>query len=73
MNTEIYQNFLKDVIDEISSKYQNNTFKEESDLQKGYNFAIYEVISLLIQQSEAFGLDKKEIGLDNIDAERDYL
>ncbi|MGF6148649.1 Uncharacterised protein [Kingella potus] len=73
MSAEIYKNFLNDVINEISNKYQNNTFEEDSDLQKGYDFAIYEVMSLLVEQSEAFGLNKEELGLGHLDAEKAYL
>lgn len=39
----------------------------------GYDFAIYEIISLLVQQSELDGIDKEEIGLQNINPERDFL
>lgn len=73
MNPETYKNFLKDLINEIYDKYQNNTFPKDSDLQKGYDFAIYEIMSLIIEQSEAFGVEKEEIGLEGIDAERDFL
>ncbi|QEY26137.1 hypothetical protein [Neisseria zalophi] len=73
MNSDVYKNFLKDVVFEIFNKYENDMFAADSDMQKGYNFAIYEIISLLIEQSEVFGLNKEKIGLKDIDAERDYL
>lgn len=44
-----------------------------SDYDKGRHFAFYEVISLMTQQASAFGIDQNEIGLGNIDAERDLL
>ena len=73
MDSETYENFLQDVVHEICSKYQNKIFETEPDMQKGYNFAIYEIMSLLIEQSETFRLDKEKIGLKGIDAERDFL
>ena len=44
-----------------------------SDYDKGRLFALYEVISLLVQQADAFGVDRVAIGLENVDAERDLL
>jgi len=44
-----------------------------SDYDKGRHFALYEVISLLVQQAEAFGVDRASIGLAGVDPERDLL
>jgi hypothetical protein len=44
-----------------------------SDYDKGRHFALYEVISLLAQQADAFGVDRKTIGLADVDPERDLL
>jgi hypothetical protein len=44
-----------------------------SDYDKGRHFALYEVISLLAQQADAFGIDRATIGLDDVDPERDLL
>lgn len=44
-----------------------------SDYDKGRHFALYEVMSLLIQQVEAFGIDRAAIGLEHVDPERDLL
>ena len=43
------------------------------DYDKGRHFALYEVVSLLIQQADAFGIDRVMVGLTNIDPERDLL
>lgn len=64
MNNELYKNFLTDFISELINK--ENGFEKNSDLYKGYNFAMYEVISLLLEQSSAFGIDENEVGLDKI-------
>jgi hypothetical protein len=44
-----------------------------SDYDKGRHFALYEVISLLVQQADAFGIDRTAIGLGRVDPERDLL
>lgn len=44
-----------------------------SEYDKGRHFALYEVISLLAQQADAFGIDRKSVGLADIDPERDLL
>lgn len=44
-----------------------------SDYDKGRHFALYEVISLLAQQADAFGIDRMAIGLAGVDPERDLL
>lgn len=44
-----------------------------SEYDKGRHFALYEVISLLIQQADAFGVERKAIGLAEVDPERDLL
>jgi hypothetical protein len=44
-----------------------------SDYDKGRHFALYEVISLLTQQVDAFGVDRASVGLEGVDPERDLL
>ena len=44
-----------------------------SDYDKGRHFALYEVISLFVQQADAFGVDRAAIGLERVDPERDLL
>jgi hypothetical protein len=43
-----------------------------SDYDRGRHFALYEVLSLLVQ-ADAFGVDRAAIGLDGVDPERDLL
>lgn len=47
--------------------------RSESDYDKGRHFALYEVLSLLSQQADAFGIDRTTIGLGGVDPERDLL
>lgn len=44
-----------------------------ADYDKGRHFALYEVLSLLIQQADAFGIDRATLGLEQVDPERDLL
>ena len=44
-----------------------------ADYDKGRHFALYEVLSLLVQQADAFGIDRSAIGLAHVDPERDLL
>lgn len=73
MSEDIYKNFLIDTIQEILEKKRSCNSHQLQDFDKGYNFALYEIISLLIEQSNNFGIDMAEIGLNDIDPERDYL
>jgi hypothetical protein len=44
-----------------------------ADYDKGRHFALYEVLSLLVQQADAFGIERVELGLARVDPERDLL
>ncbi|MEB6478671.1 hypothetical protein [Acinetobacter vivianii] len=72
-NEQAYKNFLVDIVSEILEKADEAKEVESSEFQKGYSYALYEIISLLIQQSESFNLNKEELGLNHIDPESDYL
>lgn len=43
------------------------------EFQSGYLMAYHAVISLLKQQGDAFGISQEELGLADIDPERDLL
>lgn len=51
--------------------------RAETDADRAYAIgrlmALHEVISLMRQQADAFGISYSEIGLDGIDPERDLL
>ena len=46
---------------------------EDRDYKLGFLMAYHEVISLLKQQAEAFGIDVRALCLDDIDSDRDLL
>ena len=73
MTTESYKNLLNDVISELLAKKISQNLAKIDEFSKGYNFAIYEIVSLLIEQSENFNIDKHEIGLKNINPETYFL
>jgi hypothetical protein len=41
--------------------------------ERGRQMGLYEAVSLLVQQSDAFGLDRDEVGLAGIDPDLDLL
>lgn len=71
MNDNLYKNFVTDLIYEIQNK--DNIFEKDTDLYKGYNFALYDILSLIKMQSEAFGINAQEISLNQINLEAKYL
>jgi hypothetical protein len=68
---------LADVVAELVSMAA--AAKEEAaamtgdDFAKGRLFALYEAISLIAQQADAFGIDRADVGLGGVDPERDLL
>ena len=73
MTAESYKNLLNDVISELLEKKISQNLAEIDDFSKGYNFALYEAMSLLIEQSANFNIDKNEIGLKNFNPETYFL
>lgn len=72
--TNKHSNYLLDIgslIKEKADEAKNSG--GDDDYEVGYRMALYEVISLMHQQAEAFNIDLKDINLDGIDPERDYL
>jgi hypothetical protein len=71
MDTE--KNYLHDLGQELVllAKRIESEFQAPKDqFQRGRCFAIYEVLSLMKQQAETFGLSEAQIGLQGIDIEK---
>src|SRR5262245_11000697 len=76
-----YKHFLRD-LDEIvktralEAKNERTTEQQGSpayDFQCGRLIAFNEIISILQQQAEGFGISLKELNLDDIDPDRDLV
>lgn len=65
--------YLADLGTIIKEKADEAKKNDDNEYEIGYRMALYEVISLMCQQAEVFDIDLKDIGLDGIDPERDYL
>lgn len=72
-NTNAYSYFTQDLIHHILDLAQSNQLAQPSPFNDGYNFALYDVMSLIISQAKVFQIDLAELGLANIQAERDTL
>jgi len=68
MNTE--KNYLYDLGHELvllAKRIESESLTPEDQFQRGRRFALYEVLSLMKQQAQSFGLSAKQIGLDEYD------
>ena len=75
MATESVRLMLTDVSRELleMAKAAKAAAHSGSDFDKGRHIAFYEVVSLLVQQADAFGIDRTAIGLELVDPERDLF
>ena len=75
----VFEGYLYDLIVLIKeealeakkSKYKSS--KADYDYNIGYLMGLHRVISMMKNQTIAFGIDEVEIGLADIDPERDLL
>lgn len=58
---------------EMARSSRADAAKTGSDYDKGRQFALYEVVSLIVDQAQSFGIDPSLLGLDGVDPERDLL
>ena len=76
MHMEPARLMLYDVSRELLERAKNakaDAAQSRADYDRGRQFAFYEVISLLTQQADAFGLDRASIGLEGVNADQDLL
>lgn len=45
----------------------------DKDVALGRLMAFHDVVSLLVQQADAFAIPRKDVGLDGVEPERDLL
>lgn len=71
-----YQNYLKDLVEilkERALKDKKRSKEKNGEYEKGRLMAYYEFISLLKQQADAFGIDLKDINLQDFDEFKELL
>ena len=64
-NLQTYQHFLFDLIPLIKENLQEVKQDKKDDYNKGKVFAYFDILSLIQIQANNFGLDLKELGLEN--------
>lgn len=65
--------YLADLGKNIKGKANEAKNSDNNEYDLGYKMALYEVISLMVQQAEVFDINLEDIGLEGVDPERDYL
>jgi hypothetical protein len=79
VNKDSLENYVKEVFsliknDAKKAKLESENSKEgDVEYNSGYLMAYHMVISRMKSQIWVFGLDQTELGLDDIDPERDLL
>lgn len=69
-------NYLRDLsplLLELARDAKEAIEGEGNNFQVGRRHGLYEAVSLLIQQAEAFGMSRDEVGLAGVEPDRDLL
>ncbi|MBM3201502.1 MAG: hypothetical protein FJZ56_03735 [Chlamydiae bacterium] len=64
---------LKEKAQAAKNEKDNPSNQKDNDYNIGYLMAFHEVIDLMKQQADVFDIKQDDIGLADIDAERDLL
>ena len=64
---------VKDLARTAKVERDQSAAGEERAYSQGRLMALHEVVSLMQQQADAFGLSYRDLRLDDVDAERDLL
>ena len=76
MTTEAAAHYLRDLGDQLVRLHHDRSSEHDrtnSDFEAGHRLAVYEVITVMLTQAEAFGLTAADVGLESVDPERDLL
>ncbi len=77
MEDDKYKNYLWDLIFILKEKAleakKSVDESNQDDYNSGYLMAFYEIIDLMKHQADAFTIKQDDIGLADIDADRDLL
>ena len=66
-------NLVKEAARKVKTDYGGPSEDERSDFNLGRLSAMHEIVSLMQQQAEAFGLSLAELEIEDIDPDRDLL
>lgn len=64
---------IKEMAEQAKIEKKAAVDSPNSDYAIGYLVAIYEIISLMKQQADAFAIKQEEIGLEDIDPDSEFL
>ena len=80
MNNDKFKNYLYDLGTLIKEKAKENKHdkeilsdKDDINYKLGCLMTFYEIIDIMKQQAEAFNIEPKDIGLDDINPELELL
>ncbi|WP_347331326.1 hypothetical protein [Marinimicrobium locisalis] len=80
MTDQLYRSYIYDLGTLLKQKAKDAKLGKEAafdtndaDYKLGYLMAFHEVISLMQQQADSFGIERKVIGLEDIEPEIDLL
>ena len=73
--SDVHANYLRDLGTQLRADAfeARDSQSDGADFERGQTFAYIRVLSLMQQQADAFGLESAEIGLADLDPERDLL
>jgi hypothetical protein len=72
----VYENYIHDlglIVKEMALDAKLHANQSGTDFATGYMAGFHRIISLMQQQSEAFGIPLEKIGLDGIDPDEDLV
>lgn len=76
MKDEKYKLYLSDLgflLKEYAVEAKVESDKENSDFSKGYLMGFHRIITLMQQQAEGFEISLEDIGLKDIDPDKDFF
>jgi hypothetical protein len=76
MTDDTASNYLRDLgplLLELATSAKEDAARTGDAYERGRQMGLYEAVSLMTQQAEAFGMSRDQVGLGEVDPERDLL
>ena len=76
MSAETASDYLRDLgplLLELAHDAKKKVDRTDDAYDRGRQMGLYEAVSLLARQADAFGMDRDEVGLAGVDPDRDLL